>query len=583
MNTQARHRNRLAEALLSSALFFTVLLCGCAGAPEEFEEPPAAVDPSLMERSLDLIERGAPEHLQTALRLLEAPSAEFPSAAEMASLAAALFDLLYPELEGSEYLPYGGPPSGYNGRYHSDLDRARSGQAPDSGSAAVESDGGGSDFFDRVAPALFIARLQETAGKPSAPGLSAYLDPLRQAETLNPASVLPPYLQGRIYELQGSLDRAAAMYRDSVARAESFYPGRRRLAELLIRRGQVAEAAALLERNLALLPADQTILYPLAEAYYRSGRLEEASAAAARILVENADDAEAMLLRARVLAAEGSWDRALRILDLLLYQHPENREAYLFASRLLYEEAQDSESALEMITEAEVLFPQSAEFPELAGRIYLETGRSGEGLNQLQKALDLEPGRVPALKLLFSNALRMQRWLQAAIYLSEILEQEQTDEDLLRAIELYENLGDSAQVLHYAEQLYEADPSGQNLVIYTRALIADGRSEQASPLVEKGLEQSESSAVRSSLLTLRASLIEGESPAEAYTLLREAVMENPENVAALIGIADLYVEQRELRKATLYLKVALTLDPENTALRVRLQSLERALESEPSL
>ena len=162
-------------------------------------------------------------------------------------------------------------------------------------------------------------------------------------------------------------------------------------------------------------------------------------------------------------------------------------------------------------------------------------------------------------------------------------EQEQTDEDLLRAIELYENLGDSAQVLHYAEQLYEADPSGQNLVIYTRALIADGRSEQASPLVEKGLEQSESSAVRSSLLTLRASLIEGESPAEAYTLLREAVMENPENVAALIGIADLYVEQRELRKATLYLKVALTLDPENTALRVRLQSLERALESEPSL
>ena len=56
-------------------------------------------------------------------------------------------------------------------------------------------------------------------------------------------------------------------------------------------------------------------------------------------------------------------------------------------------------------------------------------------------------------------------------------------------------------------------------------------------------------------------------------------MENPANGAALIRIADLYAEQGQIRKATLYLKEALTLEPNNTALRVRLQSLERMLEA----
>ena len=359
MNTRARRRYWPPVLLLASALLCTSLLSGCAGAPEEIEEPTAAPDPALMEQSLDLIERGAPQHLQAAVRLLEAPAEEFPAAAEMAALAAALFDLLYPELDRSEYLPDTVSSSDYNGRYRSDLDRARSGQPPDSGPMAAKPDGGDSDFLDRVAPALFIARLEESPGPTTAPQPTSHLGPLQQAEALNPASVLPPYLQGRIYELQDDPLRAEALYRDSLARAETFYPARRRLAELLVRRGRAEEAASLLEQNLALLPAEQTILYPLAQAYYLSGRLEEASASVARILIEDPDNAQAMLLRARVLVAEGNWDQALRLLNLLLYRHPENREAYLFASRLLYEQKRDSESALEMITEAAAQFPQA--------------------------------------------------------------------------------------------------------------------------------------------------------------------------------------------------------------------------------
>lgn len=559
--------------LVSAALLTAMLLVpGCAGAPEEVEEHLTGPDPLLLENARDLIERGSPEHLREAVELLQRPADTFPEAGELAAFALALFDLLYPELAESGYLVGSGYYSEYNGLYRDALERARRGRAPRTGSMA-----GGDDFLDLVVPALFTARLGPATAQADIPELSGYLELLKQAEAQNLFSVLPPYLQGRIYELQGDLGRAASLYRESVNKAASFYPGRQGLAAILLRQGQAKEAAALLEESAKLLPEDISIRYGLAQAYFQAGQLEAASAAVGQALIAGPDRPELMLLRARVLIAEGNWSQALRPLNLLLYQHPDNREAYLLSAQVLYDEAKRPEDALEALKQAETQFPGAAEFPELAGRIYLETGRSGEGLRQLQRALDLEPGRVSTLRLLLSNAVRMRRWLQAAIYLSEILEQEQSQSDLLQAIEIYQSLGDPAQVLYYAEQLYRSHPTEENLVIYAQALFDAEQKEQTSALVEQGLEQTESSTVRSSLLTLKASLAAEDSIEEALALLREALLEHPENYKAIVKIADLYMEQRELRKASLYLKQAITLDPNNAALRVQLQTVEKAL------
>jgi tetratricopeptide (TPR) repeat protein len=367
------------------------------------------------------------------------------------------------------------------------------------------------------------------------------------------------------------------LYRESINKAASFYIGRQSLAAILLRQGQAQEAAALLEESAELLPKDFSIRYGLAQAYFQAGRLEEASATVAQALIDDPDRPQLMLLRARVLIAEGYWSQALRPLNLLLYQHPDNREAYLLSAQVLYDEAKRPEDALEVLKQAEAQFPAAAEFPELAGQIYLETGRSGEGLRELQRALDLDPSRVSSLRLLLSNAMRMRRWLQAAIYLSEILEQEQSQSDLLQAIEIYESLGDPAQALYYAEELYRGHPTEENLIIYAQALLEAGQTEQTTALVEQGLEQTESSTTRSSLLTLKASLAAEDSIEEALAMLREALMEHPENYEAIVKIAELYMEQRELRKAGLYLKQAITLDPNNAALRVQLQTVEKAL------
>jgi len=565
-------RKTLSAVLFSAALLLaTMLALGCTAAPEPIEETPPGPDPALLETAGELIERGAPEHLRRAVEMLRDPARSFPEAEEQAAFARTLFDLLYPELSEADYLN-GGSFSVYRGPYSQMLDRARTGRPPIAGPAAA-----GEGFFDLVVPALFLARLADDDSGARLSDLSGYLELLEKARRRNPASVLPLYLQGRIRELQGSVDQAAILYRNSIDKAPSFYPGAQRLAVLLLREGRTAEAAALLEQIAELLPHGGSILFPLAEAYYESGQLEAASESVAKVLLEDPDRPDALLLRARVRAAEGNWNQALRLLNLLLYQHPDNREAYLLAARLRYEEAADPEGALELLNEAESQFPEAPEFPELAGRIYLDTGRDGEGLNKLQRSLDLEPGRVSTLRLLLSNSMDMQRWLQAAIYLSEILEQERSEEDLLQAIEIYRSLGDPAQVLYYAEQLYQENPTVENLVIYAQALLSGDQPEQAAALVEQGLEQAETPALHSTLLTLQASMIEEQSPEEAMALVRDALMEYPQNYLALVKIAELYVQQRELRKASLYLKQAIALDPNNTALQVQLQSIEKSL------
>jgi tetratricopeptide (TPR) repeat protein len=562
----------ITAALAAATLLLAVLLAiGCTAEPEPIEEPAPGPDPVLMENAGRLIEGASPEQLREAVQMLQGPARSFPEAQGLASFAVALFDLLYPELAGSEYLNAGSI-SAYRGAYSRTLERARSGQPPLSGTPS----GGdvGEDFFDLVVPALFLARLSDPAAV-SPSELSSDLELLDQARRRNRSSALPPYLQGRIRELEGDPDRAATLYRESLDRAPSFYPASQALAILLLKKGEAEQAVALLEQIEEQLPQVGSARYPLAQAYYETGQLEAASTTVAKVLLEDPDRPDALLLRARVLAAEGNWNQALRVLNLLFYQHPDNREAYLLAARLRYEEAADPEGALELLAEAEDQFPEAAEFPELSGRIYLDTGRDGEGLIKLQRALDLDPGRVSTLKLLLSNAMDMQRWLQSAMYLSEILEQEQSEEDLLQAIEIYRSLGDPAQVLYYAEQLYRANPSVENLVVYAQALLAGGQEQQAADLVQQGLEQAQTPALHSTLLTLQASLTE--DPQEALALVREALMEHPQNYLALVKITELYVDQRQLRKASLYLKQAIALDPNNAALRVQLQSIEKAL------
>jgi tetratricopeptide (TPR) repeat protein len=605
----------------AAALFFSaaaILAClaaltACAGRPEAREEGLSAeAVAEAFDDAGNLLVLGTPSAVEACAERMSQAGLPQPEASELSALAGSFFRLLYPEIKAPAVLPSA---DAYNGPYQPALADAARGAPPRASWSApaipeaagagesVETGKGGAEtppeearssavseialmsFLNRVVPALYLARL----GAPSGDGypgvdraraLEAGLEAARQS---HPRSVLPPYLLGRLAELSGRSGAAVELYRGCLALAGEFYPARQRLAAVYLAGGQGAQAANELEGLRAEFPEEASLRDSLIRAYLLAAEPEKASPLVAKALMENPESREHLLLRAEILLREGDWSQALKPLTLLLRSHPEAREGYLLTARVKYEHAHDVEGALEVIRQAETRFPEDPEFPELAGVMLLAENRSDEGLEQLKRALEREPGRLSTLRLVAAEAMSLQRWAQARRYLDEILAQEQTVQDLRDAYHVAVHLGDRASALSYAEKIYGLEKNDEARIRYAGALLNAGKDEEARRLIDQGLEQQGLEQPRdpkalSSLLYLQARLQEDTQPEAALRALQRAVMADPENGEAVRRLAELYFQRGQLREARLFFRAAVQQNPGDEGLKVQLEQVENALE-----
>ena len=316
-------------------------------------------------------------------------------------------------------------------------------------------------------------------------------------------------------------------------------------------------------------PRDAASHRRLAEAALAVGQLGAAQEHSARALDMEPHDAKTQLLRARVLAASGSWPQALRLLE----QEPasELAQAILLRAELLAVNAREEEAALELLHGAQTRFPDDARLPELAGRILLTIGRESEGRERLQRALELEPDREPALRLLLEQAVREERWEEADEYLQRLHAAEGSETDQALAYRAQERLGRTEQALAIATRLYGARPEAY-AVEYASALLAGGSREEALRVVEKHLAAAVP-LLSSRLLEVRAEALEALDPDLAMDALVQALALDPANSSALVRLGELYAARQDYRRARQYLRLALELDPSNAELAARLEGL----------
>jgi len=587
----------LPAAALSAAAALSTL-SGCAGAPERAEGAlsPEDIAAAFAEARGQLI-IATPAALELCAALMGQQGLRRPQvaevaadAAEVAALAGSMYRLLYPDREAPSVFP---PAGAYEGPYRQALANARRGAPPPpewapgqdpggeaSADGAAASEAALARFLDRVVPALHLAHAQpESAGAGSGqPALRALRAGLEAARDEFPGSVLPPYLLGRLSELSGLAGAAVPLYQECLVLSGSFYPARRRLAELYLADGRAGDAAAQLESLRAEFPQDPAVRDSLIGAYLASPAPEKASALVAEALMESPDSREHLYLRGEILLGEGNWSQALKPLALLLLNHPEAREGYLLTARIQYEHARDIERALEVIAEAEARFPADPELPELAASMLLAEGRSDEGLERLRHTLELDPGRLSSLRLVAAEAVRLGRWIQASRSLEEILARQESVEDLLRAFTVAERLGDRARALGHAEKLNRLEGGDRARLRYAGALLAAGRAEQARGLIEQGVGPAAEPEVRSSLLFLQARLLEESDPEEALRTLQRALIADPDNEAAVRRLAELYLLRGQLREARLFFRTAVQHDPGDAGLKLQLEQVEQALE-----
>lgn len=530
-----------------AAILAALVLAGCAttsGPRPGTPEKKAAV----LAQALRLTETASPVSLTEAAGVLASQEvAGLPNTEELITLGDALFRQLYPDL--NDPFPAGMPPLSNGGA-------------------------DASEFFARIVPAITLLFSAGPLDAAQGTDLNARL---AAAEGLNPASVLPPYLRGLLLQREGGAGSAAArsQFEECLRRAPSFYPAAGRIIDSAIAGGTAASELPLLEKLASSLPTAPLRFSALARAALAAGQPQRAADAAAQGQLAAPDDPGFVLLRAQAFEALGDWYQSLWLLDMILRLHPDHAAAAFMKARLLYDKQRDSENAIGVLLDAEMRFPSDASFPELRGRILLETGRSDEGVAALTRALSLEPGRISTLTLLLKQAVQTRSWTRASSLLAQIPEQARTPEHLQLGWQTASSMGDHALAITYAEALARVTPGAQPLVLKARSMVAAGRASEAMQVVTQAMAVADTPALRGELYVIRSTA----GSADPLRDLRSALLEDPNSVEALLAISDLLAKQKEYRKAMEYAKRALGLSPENPGIKQRALDLERLAES----
>ncbi|MFZ2781342.1 MAG: tetratricopeptide repeat protein [Rectinemataceae bacterium] len=461
------------------------------------------------------------------------------------------------------------------------------------------------------------------------------LDAADRFRKLGLESAVPGLAKALDAERRGDSAAALSGYRTLLDSYPDLWLAALGEGRVLLALGRPAESLSILETAAPLHKDDIRFRAPYALALYRNGRFADAEPFVAKALAAEPVSVELTAAMAHIFVFRGEYLRAAPLLDTWAKQRPGDRllqslriqsasglkkpdEALAWARKALKTYPDDPEL---MTLTAAALFegPESghAEAVALAetALVLFDSGGGSESLpdSPLRKiTLDLAEGE--AGRLLLAEAYRHQDWYRAA----SLLEQTSggsVDRNVVATI--LRKSGRLDDAVKYSRAWFEESAgSEESADAYLRSLAAatGGRLASAAPPGASGLPSplagllatggiagniagsvageaggnagttvplvdlilrlmsgSYSSRMKSYLLYLQGSLSSTESA--AMVSYRAALMENADNIDALIALAELYARRGERDKAGFYLKQAQALGSADTDTEARISAL----------
>jgi tetratricopeptide (TPR) repeat protein len=419
------------------------------------------------------------------------------------------------------------------------------------------------DFFDYILPFLSV---NDQTSRETFAGI---LDDLRRAGELRPDSVLPPYFQGRVYELAGSLDQAEAAYRQAYQLYSECYPALAGIARLRTLAGNPAEAAAILSDLIIRYPDSLSIKRQLAAAYYENRDWSRALPAIDEILLSEPRNEEFLLMKAYILIEQGQYSQANIPLDTYASINSSNRNYLFYRARVQAEGNRNRDSALNYLRSIYRSNNGDVEAMIYAAGLLIDSQRVSdqqEGRELLVRLRQIASSSIEVLSLSLRDAITREAWQEAQSYLNRILPVRRGPDDLANAYLVERGLGNNARALTFARELYDKDTSNSDYtVVYISALIDNGRRDEASRMLESRLNSAGGGSIKSRYYYLRSRIQSNEET--AISDLRSSIFEDPRNLDAIIAMFEIYHRRREERRAVQYLRLALAIAPDNPRLK----------------
>lgn len=549
-------RNLFRAAVLAMAL----VLAGCAtvstkqgtGDSATAEVPPAPI----IQESLKNLGIASPQTLVATVTTLGQSTPGYSNQGlELSYVAYKMIQILYPLYLKPEYQIL--PPTG--SIYPNLFKQVEAGKFPQVSQQNVS-------FLTLIIPPMAVLYTNQTDVVESS------LEALDHAASLNPNSVLPPYLKGFIEERKGADAQALAEFQKALDIDASCYPAAIGKARILLAQKKFNEADVTLENLANSIPPDATVFRLLAEAQFSEGLYSSAEDSAKRSLAVSPNGASTLVLLARIYGAQKEYAKALaELTNADKIQSPTPQTILLRAS--IHTKNGNTAAAVATLAAGVKSFPGNQELADAYGKALIESGQTVEG----GKYLTSNGGAhgTDSLEVLVADAINSKKWKAAATYVSRLLATRSDEQTLRQAYVIYHALGDAAKVLELARRLHETVPgSSRYLLDYAKALVAAGKNDTARTLIDAGIAHGALPETLSTLYFLRSEI--QSDPAAQITDLRSALLENLENVPALIATAHYYLKSGEIKAARRFAQQAQAFMPSGQQLPKDLQQLVHA-------
>lgn len=534
---------------------------GCAG-----DTTPQEVDTDLrrdiqqrgarLEEVRSNITLGTPRSLDIALNILYSYNLHSSEAgAELAFVANRLYHFVYP------YLEYGAepnrPPSG--SIYPRLFEAVSQGRVPEISQAETT-------FLSSLSSAVAVLTSSSPEQREKAGEVTTYV------VQINPNSMLALYLHGYYLESNREYQNAQELYQRVLRKDDSCYPARLGLVRIFYAQGNPEAALPHVEQLLLEFSEKRYVLQWAINVYLQARDLETADRLLSNAIIQFPEQTIFLQKRAQLLELQGKFEQAGRIAAVVEQRSGETPETLLVKVQSMIRNDRHEE-ALVLSERGMQEYPGFQRFSALYGELLIQLGRQEEAFEHFKRRLEEEPENLSIVSSLLDTAIELERWTEAVDYLEQLLEVRQTVLLLRKAVRVYDALEQQQTAVRYARNLSEEFPNDPVAVrTYLNQLLDSGYQQEAVEYVDRRMNESTRSEVRSVVLYFRARLVQDQQ--KKLQFLQSALLENMQNTNALIEIAELYESTGEYNKAIRYLRQAIALNPEDQSLKRRMRDLQ---------
>jgi len=389
-----------------------------------------------------------------------------------------------------------------------------------------------------------------------------------------PQSAVGHYHLGRILLDAGKGEEAAASLERAIAVNASFEPAYLALASIYESRQAQDRAVVVLRKYLQTVnPRSRDIRHQLVRLYVATKDYQGARKELNDLLEEDPSDLDAQLRLALLYGEEKEYPKAIDQLIKILKARPTELKIRDYLG-YLYEETKDTKQAIETYTFNVQLEPSFFEGHLHLGILFYRLKQFPEAITHLTKALTINPKQPEAHIVLGLTYVQKDQFDDAARTLEEGISQNPKSADLhFNLGTVYDKLNRFDDVVRAMETAIKLDPHHADALNYLGYSYAERgvKIDQALSLTRRAVALKPNNGYY--IDSLAWALFKSGSFTEALTEMQRAVALAGDDPVLFEHLGDIYAKQRNFSDARESWLHALELDPSNSKLMDRFREL----------